>query len=274
MQNMKRATNWATAAVRRSIPKRFAPGIRRALALVLLLTFGWATVAAQAKEDASMAAEKRDTTGAFRKWHEGVLERGRSGPVDLLFLGDSITAGWAKVPHIWEHYYGRDQAANFGIGGDRTQHVIWRIENGELDDISPKVTVLMLGTNNSGSHTAAEISEALKKIVGLIRMKIPGTKVLLLAIFPRGARREPDGSIDPAQAAKAAERMQVINLVNAELARLDDGQQVRFLDINAVFLGQDGRIPFSIMRDQLHPGAAGYQLWAEAMEPLLREMLR
>jgi lysophospholipase L1-like esterase len=212
---------------------------------------------------------------AFLKAHESFLERGKSGPIDLLFLGDSITAGWKNAPHIWEAYYGKNQPANFGIGGDQTQHVIWRIENGELDGIHPKVTVLMLGTNNSASHTAAEIAAADKKIVELIRTKIPETKVLLLAIFPRGAGKDKaTGKITDDAIAQARKRMDIINAVNAELATLDDGKNVRFLDIGAVFLGQDGKIPFALMPDQLHPNAAGYQLWADAMKPLLTQMLK
>lgn len=238
------------------------------------------------KIDASAPIAKADASGVpnagFLKAHESFLARGKAGPIDLLFLGDSITAGWTPAnnarAHIWEAYYGKSQPANFGIGGDQTQHVIWRIENGELDGISPKVTVLMLGTNNTGlgptGHTAAEIAAADKKIVQLIRAKIPGTKVLLLAIFPRGARKNPEGIVTEAAVNEALRRMDIINAVNAELAKLDDGKNVRFLDINAAFLGQDGKIPFSIMPDQLHPNTAGYQLWADAMKPLLTEMLK
>ncbi|MBL9189170.1 MAG: GDSL family lipase [Opitutaceae bacterium] len=192
----------------------------------------------------------------------------------MLFLGDSITAGWTKAPHVWEAYYGKLQPANFGIGGDQTQHVIWRIANGELDGIAPKVAVLMLGTNNSAAHTADEIAAADKKIVSLIRQKLPNTKVLVLAVFPRGARKNQQGVITPEAVADAAKRMAVIDGVNAQLAKLDDGKNVRFLDINHAFLGQDGKIPFSIMPDQLHPNAAGYQLWADAMKPLLTEMMK
>jgi lysophospholipase L1-like esterase len=227
-----------------------------------------------AKPDASAAIEKIDTNGGFRKMHASFLERGKSGPIEVLFIGDSITAGWTKAPHVWEHYYGKFQPANFGIGGDQTQHVIWRIENGELDGIHPKVVVLMLGTNNSGANTAAEIADADKKIVGLIRAKIPDSKVLLLAIFPRGPRKNAEGVVTEAVAADAAKRLDVINAVNGELAKLDDGQNVRFLNINAKFLGDDGKIPSIIMPDQLHPNAAGYQLWAEAMQPLLTQMLK
>ncbi|PAW74398.1 MAG: hypothetical protein B9S26_01265 [Opitutia bacterium Tous-C4FEB] len=192
----------------------------------------------------------------------------------MLFIGDSITAGWTKAPHIWEHYYGKFQPANFGIGGDRTQHVIWRIENGELEGLKPKVTVLMIGTNNSSSDTAAEITAANIKIIGLIRAKMPATKVLLLAIFPRGARKDADGNLTALAVADAEKRTAVINAVNTDLAKLDDGASVRFLDIAKVFYGQDGKIPHAIMPDQLHPNAAGYQLWADAMKPLLAEMLK
>jgi lysophospholipase L1-like esterase len=218
--------------------------------------------------DASAPIPKKDN-GAFLKRHESFLQRAKNGPIELLFLGDSITDNWSKAPHIWQAYYEKYQPANFGIGGDTTQNVIWRIENGELDGIHPRVVVFMLGTNNTASHNADEIFAADKKIIGQIREKIPETKVLLLAIFPRGSRKNRDGSVDTGE-----ERMKIIHEVNAKLAQLDDGKNVRFLDIGSVFLGQDGKIPQSIMPDQLHPSAAGYQLWAEAMKPLLDEMMR
>jgi lysophospholipase L1-like esterase len=243
-----------------------------------LVATGVARAAAPAapgpKPDASAAIEKTDPSGRFRKMHESFLARGKAGPVGVVFIGDSITQGWTKAPHVWEHYYGKWQPANFGIGGDQTQHVIWRIENGELDGLTPKVAVLMLGTNNTRTHNAAEISAANRKIVGMIRAKIPGVKVLVLAVFPRGPRPDKDGNITPEVAAEAARQMDIINGVNAELARLDDGKNVRFLDINRVFLGQDGKIPMSIMPDQLHPNAAGYQLWADAMHPTLTALMK
>jgi lysophospholipase L1-like esterase len=231
-----------------------------------------AAVPAQ-KVDASAAIEKNDASGKFRWMHASFLTRAKA-PMDVLFLGDSITEGWTKAPHVWDHFYGMLRPANFGIGGDTTQNVIWRIENGELDGIHPKVVVLMLGTNNSASHTAEEIAVADRKIVGLIRAKIPEAKVLLLAIFPRGARKNAQGIITDADIAAADSRMAIITAVNAELAKLDDGKAVRYLDIGEKFLGQDGKIPWTIMPDQLHPTAAGYQLWAEAMQPLLTEMMK
>jgi beta-glucosidase len=216
--------------------------------------------------DASAPIPKRGNA-RFYELHASFLKRGKE-PMGVLFLGDSITEGWGKAPDVWKEHYEKYQPANFGIGGDQTQHVIWRIEDGELDGISPKVVVLMIGTNNSSRHTAAEITAADTKIVRLIREKIPSAKVLLLAIFPRGPRK---GGTTPDPWEK---RMEVIHAVNAELAKLDDGKNVRFLDINAGFLGADGKIPDAIMPDQLHPNAAGYKIWAEAMQPLLDEMMK
>lgn len=209
----------------------------------------------------------------FFDLHESFLARGKAGPIGVLFLGDSITEGWRKAPHVWDHYFSQYQPANFGIGGDQTQHVIWRIENGELDGISPRVVVLMIGTNNSNRHSGEQIAAANQRIIELIKAKIPGVKVLLLAILPRDARRNADGLITEAAVADAARRVAANDRANALIARLDDGVNVRFLNTNAVFLGRDGRIPWTIMPDQLHPNAAGYQLWAEAIEKPLAEMM-
>lgn len=223
--------------------------------------------------DASAALPKSGDPRFFQL-HESFLARGKAGPIGVLFLGDSITEFWHEAPHVWEHYFGRYQPANFGISGDRTQNVVWRIANGELDGIKPKVVVFMLGTNNSADNTGEEIAAADQKIIGLIREKIPGAKVLLLAIFPRGAPRNQDGLITDAAVADAAKRVAANDRANALLARLDDGGNVRFLDINAVFLGRDGKIPWTIMPDQLHPSAAGYQLWGEAIDQPLAEMMK
>jgi len=221
----------------------------------------------QSPVDASAPIPKVGNKGFFEK-HEAFLSRAQAGPIGLLLIGDSITEGWRKAPHIWEHYYAKYDAANFGIGGDQTQHVIWRIENGELDGIAPRVVVLMIGTNNSGRHSGGEIAGAVRKIVGMIRARLPETKVLVLAIFPRGPRVR-NGVAEPWE-----QRMEAIRKANADLATLDDGDNIRFLDMNAAFLGNDGTIPMSIMPDQLHPSRTGYQAWAEAMQPTLEEMMR
>lgn len=225
--------------------------------------------AAAKASDPTVAAPKANNKRFF-ELHESFLKRAKEGPVGLLFLGDSITEGWRKAPEVWNAYYAKYNVANFGIGGDRTEHVLWRMDNGELDGIKPKVVVLMIGTNNTGANSADQIAAADRKIVQELRRRLPESKVLLLAVFPRGPRKGPDGQVNEAD---ARAKMAKIDAVNAELAKLDDGKSVRFLNINAKFL-VDGKIPADIMPDQLHPSAKGYKIWAEAMQPLLDEMMR
>lgn len=243
--------------------------VRRLVLTVALAAAALTTLAPLARAyDPSVGAPKRGNA-RFYELHAQHLKRAKE-PMQLLFLGDSITEGWGKAPEVWKANYEKFQAANFGIGGDRTEHVIWRIEDGVLKGVKPKVVVLMLGTNNSGDHTSEQIAAADTKIVELIRANIPEAKVLLLAIFPRGPRKDKDGKIVD----DAVKRMQTIHEANTILAKLDDGKNVRFLDIGAKFLGADGKIPDAIMPDQLHPNAAGYQIWADAMRPLLEEMMK
>jgi lysophospholipase L1-like esterase len=197
----------------------------------------------------------------FVKMHEGFLKR-KESPMNVLFIGDSITQGWNGAgKKVWADRYAQHQAANFGIGGDRTQHVLWRIENGELDGIKPKVVVLMIGTNN-GPNSAEEVTAGVKKIVEQIHAKIPDTKVLLLGIFPRGEKAENN---------KAREKLQK---VNAELAKLDDGKKTRYLEIWKQFLTEDGTLTKEVMPDGLHLSEKGYTIWADSMQPLLDEMLK
>jgi lysophospholipase L1-like esterase len=201
--------------------------------------------------------------------HEGFVQQAQSGGVDILFLGDSITDGWRnRGANVWNQKYASRHAANFGIGGDRTQHVLWRIDHGELDGIHPKVVVLMIGTNNTGKerdqktpcNSVPETAEGVAAIINDLRARLPESKILLLAIFPRG-------TLDDPQRAQVA-------LINTLIAKLDDGKSVRFLDIGSKFLDADGTLPRSVMPDLLHPNAQGYQVWADAMEPTLDEMLK
>jgi len=195
--------------------------------------------------------------------HEGFVAQAKIGGIDLLFMGDSITDGWRnKGSNVWRKFYAPRQAANFGIGGDRTQHALWRIQHGELAGIKPKVAVLMIGTNNSKDDQPEPIADAIKLIVQEMRARCPGTKVLLLAVFPRN------------KPADTLEQLATNRKVNEIIAKFDDGRNVRFLDINQVFLGPDGKVPADIMPDFLHPNEQGYQLWAEAMEPTLAPMMK
>jgi lysophospholipase L1-like esterase len=194
--------------------------------------------------------------------HEGFNAIAQKGGVDLLFVGDSITDGWRNAGKaIWAERYEPLHSANFGIGGDKTEHVLWRLQNGNLAGLQPKVAVLMIGTNNTARDTAPQIAEGVTAIVREIQKQCPATKVLLLAVFPRAEK--PDA---PARA-KIAE-------INATIAKLDDGQKVLFLDIGQKFLEADGTLPKSIMPDALHPNATGYQIWADAMQEKLASLLK
>ena len=203
--------------------------------------------------------------GAWIKRHEAFLETAKKGDVDLLFLGDSITAGWSGASPIWSRYYAPRKAANFGIGGDKTQHVLWRLENGEVDGINPKVVVLMIGTNNIGSNTEAEIAEGVKAVVARLREKLPESKVLLLGVFPRGLNR------DKAQVTTAPDAR--VARINRRIAALDDGKAVRYQDIGVEFLDDAGQLPGAISPDYVHLARKGYQAWADAIEPALWEMM-
>jgi len=202
----------------------------------------------------------------FMGAHQQFLKR-KEKPIGVLFLGDSITAGWnGGGKKVWADHYAKLDAANFGIGGDRTEHVLWRIENGELDGIHPKVVVLMIGTNNI-YRSAEDITKGVKTIVTQIHTKLPESKLLLLGIFPRGAGLNlKDGKPDAIRTKLQA--------VNAELAKLDDGKQTRYLEIWKQFLAEDGSLSKEIMPDYLHPNEKGYIIWADSMQPLLDEMLK
>jgi len=194
--------------------------------------------------------------------HEKFVSIAKEGKAQLVFLGDSITAGWGGKKDIWEKAFGAYTPANFGIGGDRTQHVLWRIQNGELDGIKPKAFVVMIGTNNSGSDPAEGIAKGVTAIIETIRAKQPQAKILLLAVFPRGEKASPNPGRDK------------LKQVNAIIAKLDDGKNVFFLDIGDKFLQPDGSLTKEIMPDFLHLSAAGYQIWADAISPKLAELMK
>jgi beta-glucosidase len=239
--------------------------VSRFVCFALLVLSGWATSPLLA--DPSVGEPKRGNAKFFRR-HAENLERAAAGPAEVVFLGDSITEGWRKFPKIWEEAWGRYNPANFGIGGDRTQHVIWRIEQGEFDKLSPRVVVLMIGTNNTAADSGEAIAAGVIRIVELLHDNLPETKILLLAVFPRGPRINGRGVQEDWEA-----KMAKIDVVNTALAQLEDGDHVRFLDIGPKLMTADGQITRTVMPDQLHLSAAGYQIWAEFMAPLLAEML-
>jgi lysophospholipase L1-like esterase len=233
---------------------------------ILACAFCSATLVA-AEGNTALQPVPRDP--AWVKRHEGFLEIAKAGDIDVLFLGDSITDFWRTTGKaLWNEHFAPLKAANFGISGDRTQHVLWRIQEGELDGIHPKVLVLMIGTNNTGlerdnvrrRNTVPETIEGVTAVVRSIRAKLPETKILLLAIFPRGEKDSP--------------ARQEVNEVNAAIAKLDDGSSIRYLDIGQKFLWPDGTLPKDIMPDLLHPNEVGYAIWAAAIKQPLAELMR
>jgi beta-glucosidase len=193
--------------------------------------------------------------------HELINSRIRQNEPDIIFIGDSITEGWERAgAGVWAEAYGGRIAANLGISGDRTQHVLWRLENGNVDGISPKLAVVMIGTNNSRDNTPEQTRDGIIAIVRELRRDLPNTKILLLGIFPRGENA-------------ADERRQTNSRVNTMVAGLADGEMVHYLDIGAAFLESDGSLSREIMPDLLHLSEEGYGIWAEAMEPVLSRLL-
>ena len=143
------------------------------------------------KKDLHSALEPVPRQGGWMKRHESFNKRVAQGKVDLVLIGDSITQGWeGRGKKVWKTHYGKRNAVNLGIGGDRTQHVIWRLDNGNLKGIAPKAAVVMIGTNNAGSNKPKEIADGVAAITKQLQTKLPKTQVLLLAIFPRGANKD------------------------------------------------------------------------------------
>lgn len=200
--------------------------------------------------------------------HEELLAKAKQGRIDIYFEGDSITRRWGATdyPELlanWKQNFFGWNAADFGWGADRVENILWRLENGELDSVNPKVIVLLAGTNNvprAAPGGAGDIAGGIAAIVRIMQSKAPGATIILTAIFPRND--------DMAY-------MPVINQVNDALARLADGKRVRFLNINDKLAGADGKLFDGMMnaRDKLHPALPGYQVWADALKPLFTELL-
>jgi lysophospholipase L1-like esterase len=244
------------------------------LGLLLEVPF---TAAQEKKAGEAQAQEKKKNTAIIPtpfqpKRHEGFIEIAKKGNIDVLLMGDSITDGWRSPKSgkpVYDKYFEPLKTANFGIGGDRTQGVLWRLENGEMEGYTPKLMMLMIGTNNIGAikkdgtttgNTPEEIAEGIKAIVDKFRGKFPQAKVLLLGVFPR--------NVDPESAQRKA-----VNNINKIISKYHDRKYVKYMDIGNKFLDKDGKLPKDVMPDALHPNQKGYEIWAEAVIPTIHEML-
>jgi lysophospholipase L1-like esterase len=206
---------------------------------------------------------------AWNDRHAKHLEMIKSGGGDLLFVGDSITEGWGGAgKDVWTKEYAPGKALNIGIGGDTTQNVLWRLANGEVAGLKPKVVVLMIGTNNFGLNgdQPADVVRGITAVVASLREKLPGAHVLLLSIFPRDANPQAGirAKITEVNAAIAA---------FAAAAKGDDGKAVHYLDISKVFTEPDGSLKKEVMPDFLHLSGEGYKRWADAIRQPLSELL-
>lgn len=218
-----------------------------------------ATTAAATPRPAKPATQPDPT---WVRLHNDFVGQAQTGKAQLLFLGDSITRGWRSAADVWEARFGQFTPANFGIGGDRTEHVLWRLQHGELEGLSPKLVVLLIGTNNTDRLDKPEdTAEGVKAILATIGQKCPNTTVLLLSVLPRGAD------------ATDAKRINNERL-NALIAKFDDGKTVKYLDITGKFLAADGTlIPGAYQKDDLHLDHKGYEIFAEAITPTITELM-
>jgi lysophospholipase L1-like esterase len=196
--------------------------------------------------------------------HLGFVDTAKQGNIDLLLDGDSITDWWVQGDAnkaMFEKYFGGIRTANFAIAGDTTQGVLWGLHNGEGQGFQPKAIMLMIGTNNAGGNTSAEIAEGVGAVVLEMRKDFPEAKILLLAIFPRALPGDPIRD-------KIAETNRIIS-------RLDDQKHVFYLDIGAKFLDSNGVfLPETFRPDNLHPLAKGYDIWGEAVKDKLAELMK
>jgi lysophospholipase L1-like esterase len=205
--------------------------------------------------------------GSKERWwhrrHRNFSARARKGNVDVVFLGDSITQGWERNgKQVWAEIFEPLGAVNFGISGDQTSQLLWRISTGkELEPISPRLAVLLIGTNNLHEHSPEQIAGGVAAIVEELRRQKPRMKVLLLGIFPRTAL-----PIDESATRAAPEQLDPrVKTTNALLARLADGKQVFWKDVGEKFLDREGGLEKAVMRDFLHLTPAGYRIWADAI---------
>ena len=189
--------------------------------------------------------------------HRQNLEVAKQGDANVLFMGDSITDFWRNADGafagkpVQDKYFGQWKVANFGIAGDTTEGVLYRLLNGEGKGFTPKAIMLMIGTNNTGRNNAAEIAEGIGAVVMQLQRDFPNAKILLLGVFPRGT------AADPVR--------KTIAEINTTISKLHDGNRVHYLDIGAGFLDASGEIPKDVMSDLLHPSAKGYEIWAKAV---------
>lgn len=238
--------------IQNSVPRN---ALRPVAAILMLI----AAFSAAAANTATTPVSRMDNP-RWAKRHQAMAKEMTEGRAKVLWIGDSIVQRWGDDGKpVWNKYYRHRDAINLGISGDRTEHVLWRLENCNLEKATPKLAIVMIGQNNGPDNTAEEIAGGVSAIVTLLREKQPEMKILVLGITLRGEKPN-DEQVKLAKS-------------NAILATLDDGKHVFFLDINKVFLLPDGNVSKALMPDYEHPNKEGCRVWAEAIEPKVAELL-
>jgi lysophospholipase L1-like esterase len=202
--------------------------------------------------------------------HEQLVAKAKMGGIDIYFEGDSITRRWGTSDAAWKNnlenwnsnFFGWN-AADFGWGADLTQNILWRLENGELDGVNPKIIVLLAGINNVGTFSGGDekvenITRGLQAIVKVCQEKAPNAVIILTGLFPRNDNM----SVIPE-----------INKINDNLAKMADGKKIRYINVNDKLADADGKLHPGMTVDRLHPTPKGYQIWADALKPIFTEIL-
>ena len=220
------------------------------------------------RQSAAVPVQRKDPNSS--RAHEQLVAKAKAGGIDLYFLGDSITRRWGCTDPRWAQNLANWQknlfgwnAANFGWGADGIQHMLWRIQNGELDGVHPKVIVIAAGTNNIGNRPGgedkvADIVKGFDALIDTCRQKAPGAKIILTAIFPRNDNPEV---------------LPEIARVNEQLAKRADGETLFYLNVNDKLADADGHLLDGMTIDKLHLSVEGYQAWADGLRPLLTKLL-
>ncbi len=272
---------------------------------VLALGLSLPVLNAQEKAADNPAAQKLNRDLPRHKEFLKRIEQS-NGAGDVIFLGDSITQGW-EGQKAWQEHFGPFKPVNLGIGGDQTGHVLWRITEGhELDRLHPRAAVLMIGTNNTGAHTAPQIAGGIQAIVEELKRQKPDMKILVLGVFPRGSSGDAERTLDQIAAGikpineelkqekpdvhrlnvlvrnleqqrgtiPAAKLNKKVAEINAIIARLDDGKTVFYKDIGKEFLDPQGGLSGEIMPDYLHLSTKGYNIWGKAIKDNLEKLVK
>jgi len=245
--------------------------MNRLYAAGCLLVLSLLLVPVQGQEEKANPAAKKLNRDNPR--HKEFLKRieNNKGEGDVIFLGDSITQGW-EGQKAWKQYFSEFKPVNWGIGGDQTGHVLWRITDGkELENLKSKAAVIMIGTNNSGGNSAEQIAGGIKTIIQELKTQKPHIKILLLGVFPRGKKTDADMETKVIPAAKLNMKIPAINAIIATYA---DGKTVFYKDIGKEFLDKNGGLSNEIMPDYLHLSAKGYDIWGRAIKGDIEKLIK